>query len=458
MQNILDIQNDLKNTSDEHLVNLMQMPEPNFPQYLVMSEMDRRKEMRESYEAQQNVVQQQPTVAQELTMDTAQSGVQQGLGGLPTGSLRGAELQSRATDMPVIYGNQPVQSMAGSVGMANGGRTGYQNTGQVDPSMVESHENRNPNQENVWFGKDGMIFDTSNPVDYALASTMAIPVVGWGIGLGAKLALIGGRFISKGLPALGKFAHKRGFIPDYGGKRSIPIEQMGKQYLQQGKPYLPFGSAAFPGKFTTRTAPALASTAFGITRFTGEEDEVTETPPPNDNLNTPYMPPSSTGEEEIEEVVDTQEVGRNEDIHTALVSLARIASAKPNELGNILASAGKDVAASKRERRRDELTERLTEAQIKAYEAKEGDVYQKAFFAAITAGDAFDKLPMDKKLRYSGSGKLETATDNAEARENYIKAMLQPQGLLEAYFTVSTQGSYGGGGGQTTSAQSYLSS
>ena len=174
----------------------MQMPEPNFPQYQVMSEMDRRKEMRESYEAQQNVVQQQPTVAQELTMDTAQSGVQQGLGGLPTGSLRGAELQSRATDMPVIYGNQPVQSMAGSVGMANGGRTGYQNTGQVDPSMVESHENRNPNQENVWFGKDGMIFDTSNPVDYALASTMAIPVVGWGIGLGAKLALIGGRFIS----------------------------------------------------------------------------------------------------------------------------------------------------------------------------------------------------------------------------------------------------------------------
>ena len=116
------------------------------------------------------------------------------------------------------------------------------------------------------------------------------------------------------------------------------------------------------------------------------------------------------------------------------------------------------MAASKRERRRDELTERLTEAQIKAYEAKEGDVYQKAFFAAITAGDAFDKLPMDKKLRYSGSGKLETATDNAEARENYIKAMLQPQGLLEAYFTVSTQGSYGGGGGQTTSAQSYLSS
>ena len=170
------------------------------------------------------------------------------------------------------------------------------------------------------------------------------------------------------------------------------------------------------------------------------------------------MPPSDTIVEEKEEVVDTQETGRKEDINTALISLARIASAKPNELGNILASAGKDVAASKRERRRDELTERLTEAQIKAYEAKEGDVYQKAFFAAISAGDAFDKLSMDKKLRYSSSGKLETPAEVAEARENYIKAMLQPQGLLEAYFTVSTQGSYGGGAGKTTSAQSYLSS
>ena len=64
MQNILDIQNDLKNTSDEHLVQLMQMPEPNFPQYLVLSEMDRRKEMRESYEAAKAS---QPTVAQQLT-------------------------------------------------------------------------------------------------------------------------------------------------------------------------------------------------------------------------------------------------------------------------------------------------------------------------------------------------------------------------------------------------------
>ena len=472
MQNILDIQNDLKNTSDEHLVQLMQMPEPNFPQYLVLSEMDRRKEMRESYEASQAS---QPTVAQQLTQETANSGVTQGLGSLDAGSVRGAEMISNATDMPVIYGNRPIRSMA------NGGRTGYQNTGQVQ----QSHEERNPEQENFWVGEDGVLFDTNNPVDYALAATMAIPVGGWAVGGAAKLTLMGGRLIKKGVQAalpsiqkgIGSFASRRGFVPNYGGQRSIPLEQMGAQYIKSLgsraksaiKPYLPFGGRAtgstyptyVPGKFLSRTVPIAGALGYGYSRLPGGEDEdqipvpfevesvVDETPPP----------PSDRGGEEIKEtIVDTQEAGRKEDINTALISLARIASAKPNELGNVLASAGKDVATAKRERRRDELTERLTEAQIKAYEAKEGDVYQKAFFAAISAGDAFDKLSMDKKLRYSSSGKLETPADVAEARENYIKAMLQPQGLLEAYFTVSTQGSYGGGAGKTTSAQSYLSS
>ena len=224
MQNILDIQNDLKNTSDEHLVQLMQMPEPNFPQYLVLSEMDRRKEMRESYEASQAS---QPTVAQQLTQETANSGVTQGLGSLDAGSVRGAEMISNATDMPVIYGNRPIRSMA------NGGRTGYQNTGQVQ----QSHEERNPEQENFWVGEDGVLFDTNNPVDYALAATMAIPVGGWAVGGAAKLTLMGGRLIKKGVQAalpsiqkgIGSFASRRGFVPNYGGRRAIPLEQMGGQ-------------------------------------------------------------------------------------------------------------------------------------------------------------------------------------------------------------------------------------
>jgi hypothetical protein len=461
MQNILDIQNDLKNTSDEHLVQLMQMPEPNFPQYLVLSEMDRRKEMRESYDAAQAS---QPTVAQQLTQETANSGVTQGLGSLDAGSVRGAEMISNATDMPVIYGNRPIRSMA------NGGRTGYQTGGSVSLEEKEAVD-ASFGELAQKYGVQGLqaigALNKDGTINYlgaglALASINPLFRIGrWGWGLGkaglqkyapGALKYAQSKFTVPGLvprtatrvntgQPLGGAAKSLGFTDDVAQKVNVAGRAFSPSRTAQT-----FGTVALPAALLHKGS------------MTAQEQYQQEQEQEQGDPYTPYMPPSDTIVEEKEEVVDTQETGRKEDINTALISLARIASAKPNELGNILASAGKDVAASKRERRRDELTERLTEAQIKAYEAKEGDVYQKAFFAAISAGDAFDKLSMDKKLRYSSSGKLETDEEVAEARENYIKALLQPQGLLEAYFTVSTQGSYGGGAGKTTSYQDYLSS
>ena len=43
--NILQVQDDLKNFSEEQLVNEMQMPSGNAPQFLVLSELNRRKRM-----------------------------------------------------------------------------------------------------------------------------------------------------------------------------------------------------------------------------------------------------------------------------------------------------------------------------------------------------------------------------------------------------------------------------
>ena len=74
--NILQIQDDLKNFSEEQLVNEMQMPSGSAPQYLVLSEMNRRKRVKADYEA--NQAQDQNTVAEEAI---ASAGVpQQGLG------------------------------------------------------------------------------------------------------------------------------------------------------------------------------------------------------------------------------------------------------------------------------------------------------------------------------------------------------------------------------------------
>ena len=455
MQNILDIQNDLKNTSDEHLVNLMQMPEPNFPQYLVLSEMDRRKEMRESYEAAQAS---QPTVAQQLTQETANSGVTQGLGSLDAGSVRGAEMISNATDMPVIYGNRPIRSMA------NGGRTGYQTGGSVSLEEKEAVD-ASFGELAQKYGVQGLqaigALNKDGTINYlgaglALASINPLFRIGrWGWGLGkaglqkyapGALKYAQSKFTVPGLvprtatrvntgQPLGGAAKSLGFTDDVAQKVNVAGRAFSPSRTAQT-----FGTVALPAALLHKSSMTAQE------QYQQEQEQEKKQGDPY----TPYMPPSDTIVEEKEEVVDTQETGRKEDINTALVSLARIASAKPNELGNILASAGKDVATAKRERRRDELSEKLIESQAEYYKARagsaEGDKYQKAQAAFISAHKAFDSLAYDEKISYSPTGKLATDDEKAAARESFILRNLAGLGLLEAYqeFQAIVGGSFGG--------------
>jgi len=64
MINILKIQNDLKNLSDEQLAQEMRMPSGTAPQYLVMTEMQRRQKMRSEFSGQQPP---QTTMADEMS-------------------------------------------------------------------------------------------------------------------------------------------------------------------------------------------------------------------------------------------------------------------------------------------------------------------------------------------------------------------------------------------------------
>lgn len=61
--NIIDIQDQLKNFSEDQLINEMQMPSGNAPQFLVLSEIQRRKRMRDDFAKREAAM--QPTVAQE---------------------------------------------------------------------------------------------------------------------------------------------------------------------------------------------------------------------------------------------------------------------------------------------------------------------------------------------------------------------------------------------------------
>jgi hypothetical protein len=72
MMNLIQVQDDLKNFSQDQLVQEMQQPSGNAPQFLVLAELNRRKRVKGDLESRQ--AQQQPTVAEEVV---ASAGVPQ---------------------------------------------------------------------------------------------------------------------------------------------------------------------------------------------------------------------------------------------------------------------------------------------------------------------------------------------------------------------------------------------
>ena len=110
--NILEVQDALKDFSQDQLVKEMQMPSGQAPQFLVLSELNRRQRMKQTFEAQE--AQGQPTVAEKLVAAA----------GAPQGGI-GAMAQSMApqTDMAMNTGIAQMQEpMSGEVmGMQGGG-------------------------------------------------------------------------------------------------------------------------------------------------------------------------------------------------------------------------------------------------------------------------------------------------------------------------------------------------
>ena len=75
--NIIELQDRLKDLPDNALMQEMQMPTGNAPQFLVLSELKRRKRMRDEYKRQEAA--DMPTVAEEVV--TAAGMPQQGIMG-----------------------------------------------------------------------------------------------------------------------------------------------------------------------------------------------------------------------------------------------------------------------------------------------------------------------------------------------------------------------------------------
>lgn len=123
--NILEVQDALKDFSQDQLVKEMQAPSGQAPQFLVLSELNRRQRMKQDFDARQ--AQQQPTVAEKLVAAA----------GAPQGGI-GAMAQSMApqTDMAMNTGiSQMEEPMSGEVmEMNEGGFLSSIKNRYVDPT------------------------------------------------------------------------------------------------------------------------------------------------------------------------------------------------------------------------------------------------------------------------------------------------------------------------------------
>jgi len=132
--NLVQIANELEYVPKEQLAEMSQNPNTRFPQYLVISEIQRRTKNEKAYEA----MKQQPTttVAEEVVNEFIQpKGLQ---AGIPSGSAPTDVFSPESSGMPASAPMQQPMQMA-----ASGGLTGYANGGALE----ESFANPNANQD-----------------------------------------------------------------------------------------------------------------------------------------------------------------------------------------------------------------------------------------------------------------------------------------------------------------------
>ena len=124
MMNVLQVQDDLKNFSQDQLIKEMQQPSGNAPQFLVLSELNRRKRVKGDFEARQ--AQNQPTVAEEAV---ASAGVPQ------SGMMGMSEAMAPQSAVSEGVGTSAPMKMA-SGGLAQFGNEIRNSMGQeIDPYL-----------------------------------------------------------------------------------------------------------------------------------------------------------------------------------------------------------------------------------------------------------------------------------------------------------------------------------
>lgn len=211
--NIIQLQDNLKNLSDQQLAQAMQMPAQDTPPFLVVSELNRRKKMRDSFQAQQ-AAQNQTTVAQDVV---AAAGVPQ------QAASEMAQSLAPQTDMTNNTGIMSVpQGAAPAQGMASGGVIKLQ-TGTDEERRAELKRRQ------LSFGNavDDTIGAAKNAADFYFLGLPLAGIEGVASGLGDAAAygiglVPGMEDVSMGISDLAKQSadnaqvfYDEGMFPDY---------------------------------------------------------------------------------------------------------------------------------------------------------------------------------------------------------------------------------------------------
>ena len=296
------------------------------------------------------------------------------------------------------------------MGMAAGGRTGYQTGGSLGlggDSLSKTFTNPMENQINKssglnLFGEDGLIFDPNNPLDYLVF----VPGVGL-VSKGLSSLYKGSKLLSKtakskvGQQAVKTDPKKRFGKPDEKGLRPLrKNEEIGKEVISDVmRPITsrPYTSAAVGLYGTSKIADAVSS----------DEQIIDVEPNVIENPATVRTPQESAKETVIEDV-ETGRKGLGNFLPNAdpsmLIGLGgAIMSAKNvGELGKGISDMYLGERARKDALQMADLKGRLTEAQIRKYEADVSNMDANQIIAemnAINKGVESGAITIDDELQ-----------------------------------------------------------
>ena len=119
MANLIQIAEELEYMPKDQLAQMTQDPNSTYPQFLVLSEIQRRTQLEKAYQAQATQAEPQTTVAEETVAEFM----------APQG-LQGMAQQPMPQDMPAPMPESPMQMMA------DGGRIGFMSGGNSPRSIL----------------------------------------------------------------------------------------------------------------------------------------------------------------------------------------------------------------------------------------------------------------------------------------------------------------------------------